>query len=110
MEYQIYMTQKQKDYLIQSIKAMRKHGNSQRTIARRLGISTAFVRKTVDPASYYATLARSTRGDYGPNKPTPEETAARLAERPKDTRTPQERLLGEPIYERSALYRRQHGG
>lgn len=40
---------------------------------------------------------------------TSAEIAARLAEIPDDTRTLTQRICGDPIPERSALYRRMHG-
>lgn len=46
----------------------------------------------------------------GQSKPDKDEVAARLADIPEDTRTPGQRLMGDPVPERSALFRKRAGG
>ena len=42
-----------------------------------------------------------------PRRVADEVVAARLAEIPQDTRTPTQRLMGDPVFERSALFQKR---
>ena len=100
---------------------MRAAGAQWKQIAQRFGIDYHTVQARLDPE--YA-ARRNAKKNYcrfrqrqGDEVLDPaarsmvrsvddSEVARRLAEIPEDTRTPAQRLMGEPIFERSALYRR----
>lgn len=79
-------------------------GYAERELARSRKRDAQFRRER--PAS------SRTKGDGTPAllaepRPRDVDVAARLAEIPEDTRTPAQRLMGEPIPERSALFRKR---
>lgn len=94
-------------------KAMRRRGVSYTSIARRFDVSYDALRRRLDP-EFIETCRVKNGIDFGHGhtvrpdaRPREAEIAARLAMIPADTRTPAQRLLGDPIRERSALGRRE---
>jgi len=98
-------------------------GFSKRSIATELGISVNVVFRLGNPERYAAQLARSSekRKEKRASMPVGEvcqpsdaamkrkaEAEARMAERPRfDDRTKTGVLMGDPIFQRSALYQKQ---
>lgn len=98
-------------------------GYSKKSIAAELGISVNVVFRLGNPERYTAQLARSSekRKERRASMPVGEvcqpseaalkrkaEAEARMAERPRfDDRTKTGVLMGDPIYQRSALYQKQ---
>lgn len=98
-------------------------GFSKRSIATELGISVNVVYRIGNPESYAASLARGAqrRKEKRASMPVGEvcqpsdaalkrkaEAEARMAERPRfDDRTKTGILMGDPIFQRSALYQKQ---
>ncbi len=99
-------------------KQLRDEGLGYREIARRLGFGRESIKYALDHAYRLRRLERVARNWAAkrPEKPLPQDphtrdvntlradAYARLAEIPRDDRTPAQRLMGEPIPARSALW------
>jgi hypothetical protein len=93
---------------------MRGHGSGWAEIERATGITVSRLRHRLDPVyrrQHAANRAgmRAIAGIRVEHNPTPAEFARLLASIPRDTRGLTARILGDPIPERSALYRKMGG-
>jgi hypothetical protein len=99
--------------------AMRDQGMAFARIGEYFGITDMTVMCRLDEkyAEYRRRRINKLRGRDGPplrltlapeRRPPKEDVAARLAEIPPDTRSLTQRLFGDPLPQRSALYRKIH--
>jgi hypothetical protein len=83
-------------------------------MARHLGVGRTWLLYRIDPEARekrrQAVRDYQSRGCVGPNAQVRLDAMKRLAEIPPDTRTASQKILGEPIFERSALFQKMQGG
>lgn len=108
------MTAAEKDALRPRIIELRQVGMSWSAIGDIMGMARDTVHSIADPAHkknriYERSSRRKHDSTIGKNivmRPPSGDIEARLAEIPPDTRSPAARLMGDPIFERSALGQR----